>query len=99
MVTPFLSTATASRIKTLRERGQATVRQFHDDTYAAWEIDRPDGMTSWDDGTADERWVAVGAGTGRLYENGQGGPVADETVISIESPYRFRTLAEAAFAP
>ena len=70
---------------------------FWDVTWTAYRIDRPTG--TWDAGAEPEAWEAVASGTGRLSENGAGGPVQGETVISIESPYRFRTLAAVAFTP
>lgn len=98
MVTPLFSPAQATRLKVIRDRGAGTVRLFHDDSYAVWIRVRPDGAgASWDDGTTGERWEQNGAGTGKLYENGAGGPTTGEDVIYVESPYRFRTLTSAAF--
>lgn len=95
---PFLSTPTAAKIKTLRGRGFATKRLFHDDTYTSWVKNRPDTVgASWDAALAPETWMQVAAGTGRLYANGQGGPVVSEDVIVGQAPYRFRTLAEEPF--
>lgn len=91
----LLSPTQAIRLKVIREAGFNTVRLFHDDAYTAWKRLRPVG--TWDDGTADERWQQGGAGTGKLYENGAGGPGTSEGVIYPDSPYRFRTLATANF--
>lgn len=97
---PLISTGTAVAIKRLRGRGFATKRLFHDDTYAAWTKDRPTTTgAKWDDATAGEPWIEVGIGIGRLYANGQGGPVISDDLVTIQAPYRFRTLTTAAFVP
>lgn len=90
MVSPFLSSATATKIRALAQRGQATTAQFFTDTYAAYEVNRPEG---WATGTVQESDVLRGTGTGKLRANGAGGPQAGEHVITIESPYVFRTWA------
>lgn len=90
MVTSYVSAAEAAAIRQEFRNLEATVKAtFWDVTWTAWKRDRPTG--TWDTGTAGETWVPMGAGTGRLRENGAGGPVAGEVVISIESPYALQT--------
>lgn len=93
---PLFSAATAARLKAIRQDGFDTIRMFHDDTFACWETDR--GVDWADDGSAEGQRLVV-SGTGRLYEHGPGGDVSGENVIHVESPYRFRTLADAAIEP
>lgn len=89
---PLLSPATVAQLKQVRQEGFATVRLFHDDTYDCWTVNRDAG---WADSTAVEAQTIVESGTGKLYANGAGGPQSGEMVITVESPYRFRTLATA----
>ena len=94
MVLSHVSTAEAESIRGEFRRLEDTMKTiFWDVTWTAYRIDRPTG--TWDAGTESEEWEAVASGTGRLSENGAGGPVQGETVISIESPYRLRTDADA----
>lgn len=93
MVAPsFLNARQVARLKSLRQRGFTTVRQFHDDTFQAWTVDRDPDWADTGDVEADR---LVASGTGRLYEDGPGGPRSGENVIHVQSPYRFRTLADA----
>lgn len=64
-------------------------REWHRDTYVCWAVNRPAG---WQDGATVEAQEVVETGTGKLYANGAGRPQASDLVISLESPYRFRTL-------
>lgn len=66
---------------------------WHRDHYTIWTLDRP--TNTWDAGTAPETWQPWASGTGRLYENGAGGPTAREGIIYPESPYLFRMLVTA----
>lgn len=79
-----------TRLKHLRQRGFTTARRFHDDAFVCWRTVR---SSDWGTTTTPEADEVVMSGTGRLYENGPGGPIAGENVIHIESPYRFRTAA------
>ena len=67
---------------------QAVHDELHTDTYDCWTVNRPAG---WADSTSVEAKAIVGSGTGKLRANGIGGPQAGEMVISIESPFVFRT--------
>lgn len=49
----------------------------------------------WDTGVADEEWVYVDSGIGRLRENGLSGREASQDIIFMDSPYRLRTIATA----
>jgi hypothetical protein len=64
---------------------------LHTDTYTVWRVSR-DG--TWVSSTDAETRGLVASGTGKLYENGAGGPTSGDTVIHIESPYRLRTTAD-----
>ena len=66
-------------------------REWHDDAYDCWRVNRPAG---WADSTAIEAQELIESGSGKLYANGGGGPQSGEIVISIESPYRFRTVSD-----
>jgi len=95
---PFLSEASATRINRVRQRGAVTAVLFWPDTYEEWVQHRPEtNGASWDTATAGEAWTARGTGTGKLFENGAGGPTTTGDVIYVESPYRFRTHASAGF--
>lgn len=71
--------------------GQAVHAELHTDTYDCWRVNRPAG---WADSTTVEAQELIASDTGRLYEEGAGGPQVNE-VIALESPYRFRTEADA----
>ena len=92
--------AVAAGFVTLRESipvlQQAAHDALHRDTYTCWTVNR---STGWEDGESVEAKAVVESGTGKLRANGIGGPRATEMVISLESPYVFRTLASAAIAP
>lgn len=77
---------------TLRQLQEDVHTELHTDAYAVWRVSR--GGTWVSDISAEARSL-VEIGTGKLYENGAGGPQAGEMVIHVESPYRFRTLATA----
>lgn len=66
-------------------------REWHTDPYDCWQVNRD---ANWPDSTSVEGQALVESGYGRLYTNGVGGPQGSEMVIHIESPYRFRTVAE-----
>ena len=91
----FISTAQTARIRQQFRNLEDTVKVvFWDVSWVAWVKVRPeDGdEDSWTGGTARETWHATGTiGTGRLRENGQGGPVVGENVIYQQAPYRLRT--------
>lgn len=70
-------------------------RELHTDTFTLYRVERPTG--TWDSGTAAESWTVLASGTGKLAEQGPGGPSMGDGVIYPESPYQFRTLA-ASFA-
>ena len=87
--------AIAAGFATLRDAmpqiQQAVHDELHTDAYTCWTVNRPAG---WADGTDVEAQAVVASGTGKLYANGAGGPIAAEgMVIHTESPYRFRTFA------
>lgn len=92
--------AIARGFATLREAlpaiQQAVHDELHTDTYECWTVNRPAG---WADSTSVEAQAVVASGTGKLYANGIGGPQTSEMVVSIESPFRFRTAATDAIAP
>ena len=89
----LLSPRQVAKLKRTRRRGFATARRFHDDTFTIWTKHRPESEDgSWNAGTADELWAKGTEGTGKLYENGSGGPQMGEGMIFPDSPYRFRTL-------
>lgn len=75
----------------IRQLQQDIHAEWHTDAYECWRVDRPAG---WADSKAVEAQELIEAGTGRLYANGPGGPQGGEMVISIESPYRLRTLSD-----
>ena len=72
---------------------QAVHDELHTDTYACYATNRG---AAWEDGTDVETTALVETGTGKLYAHGAGGPQAGDTVIHVESPYRFRTTADSA---
>lgn len=89
-----LDAATAAIFKTTIQDFQGDIHEhLHVDAFAVWVQRRPSG---WDAGIDPEAWVQIGAGTGKLYEHGAGGPTTSEGIIFPDSPYRFRTLASAA---
>ncbi len=89
----FISPAEAIDIRAEFRNLEDTVKAvFWDVSWAAWTIDRPNG---WDAGTDPEAWEMVATGTGRLRENGAGGPVIDENVIYTQAPYVLRTDVDA----
>lgn len=89
-----LDTRTAQLFtSTIRQFQQDIHREWHTDAYDCWKVNRPAG---WADGTGAEAQEKIESGAGKLYANGAGGPQSGDLVISIESPYRFRTLADAA---
>lgn len=91
MVSRLLDAATAAEFTTTIQQLQTDIHNFrHPDTYVCWTVNRPPG---WADGTDTEAQAIVELGTGRLKENGPGGPTSGEQVIHVESPYRFTTLA------
>lgn len=92
MVGPLLRPSTVSRLKNLRARGFATIREFHDDAYTVWKLNR---ASNWEDGTSVDGATSIESGTGKLYSNGAGRPQGVEGMIHLESPYRFRCLATA----
>lgn len=86
----LLDAATAAEFKGGIAQLQADVHDFlHTDVYACWTVNRPVG---WADSASVESQGQIGVGTGKLYEQGAGGPQSGEQVIHVESPYRFRTL-------
>ncbi len=91
MVTRLLDAASAAEFRASIAQLQ---RDFADFIYTGpfqfWTVNRPAG---WEDGVGIETQGRIGAGTGKLYEQGAGGPQTGEQVIHIESPYRFRTEA------
>lgn len=90
MVLSYIGAGEAAAIRAAFRRLEATIQvTFWDVTFAVWRKDRP--ATSWDDGTATERWEQVGAGIGRLTANGLNGPQASEGMIFPESPYLLKT--------
>ena len=91
MIESYVGASTAAAIQAARQRAKATagVIRFVD-TYTAWEVNRPAG---WSDGSTVEAKAQVETGVGRLIEQGAGGPQGGETVIHVESPYRFQTYA------
>ncbi len=91
-VRPLFGASTAVTIKKIRERMFWTTPQLWVDDYTCWTVDRP---TGWSDGTSIEAKAMVGEGRGKLRANGAGGPQSGDNVIHIESPYRFRTWADA----
>src|SRR5665811_2250052 len=93
MVVRILDAASAAEFTSSIAQLQDDVHTFlHTDAYTCWAVNRPAG---WVDGDGAEGTDPIGAGTGKLYENGAGGPQSGEQVIHVESPYRFRTLSTA----
>lgn len=87
-------TAINAGFATLREALPAIQQAIHDelhtDTYTCWTVNRPAG---WADSTSVEALGVVESGTGKLRANGVGGPQTGEMVVSLESPFVFRTEA------
>ncbi len=99
MVLSHVTVAEAASINAEFRRLEATAQViWWDVAWTAWTKDRPEaGDTSpWNKATATEAWKKGATGTGRLRENGGGGPSVSEDVIFPDSPYRLRTLASAA---
>jgi hypothetical protein len=94
MVARLLNAADAAAFDAALQQLQRDIHDFrHPDAYQCWRVNRPAG---WKDSTDVEAQALVESGTGRLKANGAGGPQTGEMVITIESPYRFTTLADAA---
>lgn len=94
MVAPLLDAQSAAEFQAALHQLQADIHaRLYTDAYQCWTVNRPAG---WKDSTDVEAQALVESGTGRLKANGAGGPQTGEMVITIESPYRFTTLADAA---
>lgn len=90
MVAPLYSNRTQRRINSAFRRLDWTFYLNYADEYDCWRVNRGPG---WADSTAVEATERIGHGMGDLIPQGPGGPQASEMVISLESPYRFNTLA------
>lgn len=93
MVTPFLDHRGQRQFKADLKRLKWTFYQMAVDDFDCWRVNRPAG---WADSTTVEVQERIAHGKGKLIPNGAGGPSAGlqtESVIFLESPYRFRTLA------
>lgn len=83
------STNSARLRKRLRLAAQQTkaANDFHD-MFEIWTADRPIG--TWDSGAVLESLTLKTSGDGKLYAEGSGGPISSESMIVLESAYRFR---------
>jgi hypothetical protein len=89
-----MTPARAARIRQKFRHLEDTVKVvFWDVEWVLWRRTRPIG--SWDAGTAGEGWELIGSGTGRLRENGRGGPVSGDGPIYQQAPYRLRVNVDA----
>lgn len=79
---------------TIRQFQQDIHREWHEDAYDCWRVNRGE---TWADSTSVEAQELIESGTGKLYANGEGGVspgLVAEGVLALDSPYRFRTVAD-----
>lgn len=92
MVGRILTAADAAVFEASLDQLSRDIHEYlHDVPYQCYRINRDAG---WEDGIGVEGAELVATGTGSLIPNGAGGPQASENVIHLESPYRFRTVAD-----
>lgn len=91
----MLESGNSARMRKKLRRAAQDTKAAHDfmDVYVCWTVDRSDG---WADRDSIEAQAIVEEGTGKIHENGKGGPQSGELVIHLESPYRLQTVATTA---